>query len=213
MYYPATVSLHLVTAQGHGAWRTHNEIVPPQRERGGRVGRRGLHCICADGDACSPRSSLKRQGGQQTVCVSNPHHRSLRCDSTALDCTRNYNVPGGCDAFFPRPAVMAVVRGAPWPRAPPAQAAGPRPRLVASTALARSPFHVSEQEANGGTRILPLETFRRFRSGSIFLFMSQRWQRPLCDFMVQLDGPTGQSRLVEVRVLASTGPVLVVRGA
>ena len=43
-------------------------------------------------------------------------------------------------------------------------------------------------------------------------FVSQRWQRPLCDFMVQLDGPTGQSRLVEVRVLAGTGPVLVVRG-
>jgi hypothetical protein len=42
--------------------------------------------------------------------------------------------------------------------------------------------------------------------------VSQRWQRPLCDFMVQLDGPTGQSRLVEVRVLASTGLVLVVRG-
>ena len=42
--------------------------------------------------------------------------------------------------------------------------------------------------------------------------VSQRWQRPLCDFMVQLDGPTEQSRLVEVRVLASTGLVLVVRG-
>jgi hypothetical protein len=25
------------------------------------------------------------------------------------------------------------------------------------------------------------------------LVVSQRWQRPLCDFMVQLDGPTGQS--------------------
>ena len=44
------------------------------------------------------------------------------------------------------------------------------------------------------------------------ILVSQRWQRPLCDFMVQLDGPIGQSRLVEVRVLASTGPVLVVRG-
>eukprot|EP01043_Picozoa_sp_COSAG02_P035258 COSAG02_NODE_2513_length_8624_cov_15.389443_2_plen_195_part_00 len=42
--------------------------------------------------------------------------------------------------------------------------------------------------------------------------VSQRWQRPLCDSMVQLDGPTEQSRLVEVRVLASTGLVLVVRG-
>ena len=42
--------------------------------------------------------------------------------------------------------------------------------------------------------------------------VSQRWQRPLCDFMVQLDGPTEQSRLVEVRVLTSTGLVLVVRG-